>query len=52
MSFLNVSDMIVLGKYFLKKSLMTWMQLGISHDSHKYRATLKFILVDAFCMKE
>lgn len=30
------------------------MQLGISHDSHKscYRATLKFILMDAFWMKE
>lgn len=33
---------------------MIWMELGISHDSHKscYRATLKFILMDAFCMKE
>lgn len=30
------------------------MQLEISHDSHKscYRATLKFILMDAFYMKE
>lgn len=29
---------------------MTWMQPGISHDSHKlcYRTTLKFILMDAF----